>query len=131
MNSTTPSTVRRRRRWPWVLLALMLAPIVVLGCVSYSYLTLDVDASLLRREMLRASGTEWKTKIQVSLGHISFAALRGGLSFSNDGEVIEVRDVLLSLRKTNGGVYQRMNGSEDWSAPELMTATDKRMQGHG
>lgn len=111
-----------------MLLALLVTPVVVLGAAAYSYLALDRDASFLRREMARASGTEWKTTIQISLGQVSFAALRGGLSFVKDNDVMEAHDALSALRKTSVGVYQRLGESGEWSSAELMSDTDKRMQ---
>jgi hypothetical protein len=127
MNLSIPPVIRRRR-WPWVLLALLVTPVVVLGAAAYSYLALDSDAAFLRRGIVRASGTEWKTTIQISLGRVSFAALRGGLSFVKDNDVIEARDALSTLRKTSVGVYQRLGESGEWASTELMSDTDKRMQ---
>jgi len=130
MNLSIPPVIRRRR-WPWVLLALLVTPVVVLGAAAYSYLALDSDAAFLRRGIVRASGTEWKTTIQISLGRVSFAALRGGLSFVKDNDVIEARDALSTLRKTSVGVYQRLGESGEWASTELMSDTDKRMQHRG
>jgi len=131
MNPTPPPVVRRRRRWPWVLLVLFVTPVVVLGAAAYNYLTLDGDAALLSREITRATGEDWKTTIQISLGRASFAALRGGFSFAQSAEIIEARDASATLRQASVGVYQRRNGSGDYSSAELLASADKRMQKRG
>ena len=131
MKPTPPAAVHRRRRWPWVLLVLFVTPVVMLGAAAYNYLTLDGDAALLRREITRATGEEWKTTMQISLGRVSFAALRSGFSFAQSAEIIEARDAIATLRQASVGVYQRRSGSGDWSSAELMVSADKHMQNRG
>ena len=66
---TPPPVARpRRRRWPWIVLGLLLMPVAGLALAAYSFLTLDRHASLLRREVMAATGGEWGTQVQVSVG---------------------------------------------------------------
>lgn len=94
-----------------MVLALLVSLVVPLGAAARSYLALDSDVAFLRREMARPSGTEWKTTIQISLGRVYFAVLRGGLSFLNENDTIESRDALSILRKTSVGTFERLGES--------------------
>lgn len=121
---------RRRRLWPWIL-GLALAPFVVLGIAAASVLTLDRDAAALRRHVMAASGTEWSTKVQVSVGGLILGGLRTGLWFAPGDEVADARLALGALRHASVGVYERVGGALALSRQELLVSTDRAMQRRG
>lgn len=127
--SNTPA--RRRTLWPWVLLAVILAPAVLLGTAVASYLSLDRDAAVVRRQVMRATNGDWHTKVQVSLGSLSFSVVRGCLSFVQNKDVDEAKFALRAVRSASVGVYQRQGRGADWSGAELLNSTDKAMRARG
>ncbi|HRI80845.1 MAG TPA: hypothetical protein PLF88_00260, partial [Opitutaceae bacterium] len=68
MNTLAPPLIRRRRIWPWVLGAVIIAPVVMLSAAAYSFVGLDSETASLRRQLMQATGAEWDTKVQLSLG---------------------------------------------------------------
>lgn len=130
MNSAIPPVIRRRR-WPWVLAAVLLAPVGALALIIYSYATLDRDASALRRQVMSASGAEWTTKFQASLGRATFAVVRGGLALVESPDLAEARTALAVLRHASVGVYQLRTRHQACSQKQLINDTDEVMHRRG
>lgn len=131
MNPDLPPPVPRRRRlWPWVL-ALLLSPVLVLAVAAASILTLNRDAAVLRREVMAATATDWDTKVQLSLGRLSFCLLRGCLAFVPDHKIGEARAALNALRSVSVGVYRPAGAQPIGSREKLFNDTDRRMQERG
>lgn len=136
MNPTTPPLAsapgkRRRRVWPWVV-GLFLSPFVVLGLAAFSFLTLDSDAAALRRHVMRATDSQWHTRIQVSVGRLTLGTVRAALGFVRDND--HINDARLALRAVNCasvGVYSLTSGAGSWSGEILLAETDRAMQGRG
>jgi hypothetical protein len=133
MNTIPAGPMPRKPAWRWVLLALgiCLAPIVVLALVAASYLTLDHDATVLRRQVMAASATDWHTKIQLHVGSLSIAAIRSGLAFVHNKDIAEAKMALAAVQQVSVGVYERASGPQTWSREQLFAATDKTMQHRG
>lgn len=131
MTSLSNPPSPQRAVWPWVLLALIVAPFVLLGAAVANYLTLDRDAAMLRRQVMRATGADWDTKVQVSLGSMSFSAVRTGLSFVQNKDVDEAKLALRAVRSASVGVYQRQGRDSGWSRAELLNDTDRAMKSRG
>lgn len=132
MNSS-PAPVRRRRRlWPWIV-ALLVTPVVFVAALAASVLTLHRDATVLRREVMAATQTEWTTKVQLSLGRVSFWALRQCLAFVPDShhQIGEARAALQTVRSVSVGVYQPTDRSAIWSRATLFNETDRTMRDRG
>lgn len=131
MNTPTPPLIRRRRIWPWVLGAVIIAPVVMVAAVAYSFVGLDSETATLRRHLMQVTGAEWDTRVQLSLGRVSFATLRGALSFSTQDEIAEARLALKGIKRASVGVYELRGAAKAWSQAELMHAADAVMQRHG
>jgi hypothetical protein len=130
MNSVAQTPARRRRIWPWVL-GFCLAPFVGVGIAAVSYLTLDHDARVLRREVMAASDARWHTKVQVSLGGITLGAVRTALAFVHHKDIADARLALRSVRDASVGVYDLTSAETDWSRDRLFVRTDEVMQDRG
>jgi hypothetical protein len=130
MNTVTPPAAPRRRIWPWVL-GICLAPFVVVGVAAVSYLTLDHDARVLRREVMAASDSDWHTKIQVSVGGLTLGALRTGLMFVHHKDIADARLALSSVKGASVGVYELSSPGKNWSRDRLFVRTDEAMQRRG
>lgn len=132
MDSTPAPIHRRRRLWPWIL-AILLAPVLFVAVVAASILTLNRDAAVLRREVIAATQTGWNTKVQLSLGRVSFWALRQCLAFVPDHEnkIGEARAALQTVNAVSVGVYQPTDRSATWSRTTLFNETDRTMRDRG
>lgn len=126
----TPSSAPRRRIWPWVL-AICLAPWALIAVVVASYLTLDSDVAVLRRQVMRATNADWNTKVQCSVGRITIGAIRAGLVFVPQPEVADARLALSSVKSVSVGVYERQSAGADWSREQLFLDTDNVMRARG
>lgn len=126
---STPSAPRRRV-WPWVL-AFVLAPFVIVAVGIASYVTLDRDASVLRRQVMAATNTEWTTKMQVSVGGGTITTVRAGLSFVENADMEDVRGALRAVKSASVGVYERASDDVEWSAQALLVDTDRVMSQRG
>lgn len=104
--AAAPAPRRRRRVWPWVV-ALLLLPFVVLGGAAVSLLTLGREVAVLRREVMRATGSEWRPRVQLSAGAVVLGGARAGLHFVQRPGVAEARRVLAAVRRVSVGVYER------------------------
>lgn len=124
------SAAPRRRIWPWVL-GLCLAPFVILGVAVASYVTLDRDASVLRRQVMKAMGADWHTKVQCSVGRITIGAVRSGLFFVRTPEIADARLALAAVKHASVGVYELRQSRGDWSREQLFVETDRAMKDRG
>lgn len=131
MNSPIPAPRPKRRLWPWILVGVICAPFVLLGAAAVSYLTLDRDAAVLRREVMRATNAEWNMRVQFSVGRASFATARGCLSVVQNDKVDEARFALASVKSASVGVYELRGRDRDWSRADLANRTDEAMLGRG
>lgn len=131
MAAATPPQIRRRRFWPWGLAAVLIAPLVLLAAAAWSFTSLDPEADALRRQIVRSTGATWETKMQLSIGRATVALLRGGLSFSPQGEIAEARRALKGLRQASVGIYALRDADASWSQAQLLRDADARMQGRG
>jgi len=133
MNPVPQTPAPRRRVWRWVLLGagLCLAPFVVLGCVIYSFISLEHDAAVLRRHVMDATDAHWTTKVQVSVGPLTLGAVRQGLRFVHAEGVADARQALGAVRCASVGVYERTSGGANWSRDELFKETDRAMLKRG
>lgn len=129
MNSTQPAP--RRRLWPWILLAVICLPFLVVAAVTASFLTLDRDAAALRRHVMRATGADWDTKVQVSAGRFSIGLVRAGLACVQNDEIEDAKLALRAIHSASVGVYQRQSGAAEWSSAELINDTDAEMRRRG
>lgn len=132
MNTPPGSAPRRHRRWPWILAVLLASPLLLLAVSAASFLLLDRDAAALRREVAAASHTEWKTKIQVSVGRLSLWCLRQGLRFAPEREVAEARAALAAVKSVSVGVYRPVAGRGDAIDREaVFNDADRAMSARG
>jgi hypothetical protein len=112
-------------------LGFCLAPFVVVGAAAVSYLTLDHDARVLRREVMAASDARWHTKAQVSLGGLTLGALRTVLLFVHHKDIADARLALSSVKGASVGVYELASTRTDWSREQLFAKTDEAMSKRG
>lgn len=132
MNS--PEPVPAKRRWSvgrWILLgaALMLLPVFVVGVAALSFVTLDRDAAVLRREVVTATHSQWKTKVQVSAGWFTLSAARAILHFVAHEHRQEAQLALASVSRASVGVYERQGSSAvTASLADVFVRTDRSMQ---
>jgi hypothetical protein len=112
-------------------LGICLAPFVILAVVAASFLTLDSDAAALRKHVMAATDAGWNTKVQMSVGGLTIDAIRTGLCFVHDKNIVDARQALAAIRHASVGVYERTSGGTDWSREQLFTDTDKAMQKRG
>ncbi len=133
MNPTpqTPAARRRVWRWVWIGASLCLAPFVALAIVAYSCLTLERDAAVLRRHVMDATGAQWSTKVQLSVGSVTLGAVRQVLRFVHADGVADARQVLDAVRHASVGVYERASTGGTVSREQLFTDTDRAMQQRG
>jgi hypothetical protein len=121
----------RRRRWPWVVLALLLAPIAGLALAAYSFLTLDRHAAVLRREVMAAAPGGWDTKFQVSVGRITLGTARQALAWVTAPGVAEARLALRAVRNASVGVYRPAAAGRPIPADRLFHEADRRLRARG
>ena len=133
MNPAPQAPAPRRHIWRWVLLGvgLCLAPIVLLGIVAASFLTLDRDAAALRKQVMAATDSGWHTKVQLSVGRATLGAVRCGLGFVHNKDVADARLALAAVRCASVGVYERDAGTAAWSREQLFVETDRTMAKRG
>lgn len=127
--SNTPAP-RRRRLWPWIL-AILISPVLLLAVAAISYLTLNRDAAVLRREVMAATDATWNTTIQLSAGRITFWVVRSCLAFVPDGKIGEARAALDAIRSVSVGVYKPAATNLAWSREKLFNETDRTMHARG
>lgn len=120
----------RRRIWPWVL-GICLTPFVLLGLAVASYITLDRDASALRRTVMSATHADWTTKVQFSVGRGTLGAVRTGLWLVDNDKVADARLALAAVKHASVGVYELTSHQLDLSRDELFRDTDRAMAKRG
>jgi hypothetical protein len=129
-HATAPASPVHRRRWPWIVAALV-APFAILAVCLASYVTLDRDAAVLRRHVMTATGADWSTKVQVSLGRFSLGAAGAGLRFVDQPDIDDAREALRALESASVGVYELASGGADWSPAKILADTDAAMSRRG
>jgi len=126
------STPRRRYgRWIALGLVVLVTPLVVVGIGILSMLTLDRDATVLRREVMAASDATWHTKVQLSVGWITLSAVRTGMGFVRHEHMDEARLALQAVRSASVGVYERKANRGELSLEQLFNKTDQTMRKRG
>jgi hypothetical protein len=105
--------------------------VLFLGAAAASFLTLNRDAALLRREVMAATAAPWDTKIQLSIGRISLWAVRLGVSFVKHPGIEEARAALQAVRSVSVGVYRPARKDPLWSREKLFLDTDRTMRDRG
>jgi hypothetical protein len=130
MNAPATASRPRHRIWPWIL-GLILMPFVMLGVLIASAIHLNSDAAALRRQVMAATGNDWHTKVQFSVGPVLLGAARTGVSFIHNVPP-EAREVLRAVRSASVGVYAR-SGARDGGGrrDELFAAADRMMARRG
>jgi hypothetical protein len=132
--TTVPQPLAPRRRvWRWVLLGagICLTPFVLLAIAAISFLTLNSDAAVLRKQVMAAADADWHTRVQLSVGGITLGVLRQGLHFVHARDIEEARLALGAVRHASVGVYERTSGPADRSRPQLFADTDQAMERRG
>jgi hypothetical protein len=99
--------------------------------VAVSYLTLDHDARVLRREVMASSDGHWHTKVQVSVGRLTLDAMRCVLLFVHHKDIADARLALSSVKGASVGVYELTSAGTDWSREQLFVHADEAMQRRG
>jgi hypothetical protein len=112
-------------------LGFFLAPFLILGLMAANYVSLEREASALRRSVMDATGSHWKTKVQISVGGLTLEGLRAGLSFVQHAEAEKARLALGALTRTSIGVYQRNPVESRVGFEKLLVETDREMQQRG
>ncbi len=121
---------RRRRIWPWVV-AVLVAPWLLLAIAVASYITLDRDAAALRRHVMAATHADWNTKVQVSIGRLTLGAVRSGMWFARGEEIETARLALRSVNHASVGVYELASKELKVSPTQLLADTDRAMRDRG
>ncbi len=129
--SPPPVPPRRRLVWPWVLGAVLLSPFLFVAVAAYGYLTLERDASVLRREIMRATNADWHTKAQVSVGRPTLAVARSCLAFVKHDKIDEARMALAAVKSASVGVYELQRSGAKWSGSRVINEADKLMARRG
>ncbi|HVU18977.1 MAG TPA: hypothetical protein VHD32_18875 [Candidatus Didemnitutus sp.] len=132
MNSpTNTEPVRPRRRiWPWVVI-ILLSPFAVLGVAAVSVLTLNSDARALRREVMAASGGDWHTKVQLSVGGILLGTARTVLTFVHCPNIAEARLGVGAVKSASVGVYELTGDAASFAPEKVFSRADEVMTRRG
>lgn len=105
MNSTPPTPIRRRR-WPWVLLAVLGLPFLLAAATAVSVLTLDRNAACLREEVLQVLEADHRTVVQASAGQLALGGVRAVLAVIDHEPLRDARLALAAIRSVSIGVYE-------------------------
>jgi hypothetical protein len=90
---------------------------------------LGSETAMLRNSFMRSSGAEWKTKIVLNLGSVSFGLVQLGSSFIQMPP--EGRAALNSLNQAEVGVYEMTQQSAPLQPGSVLAITDKAMAKRG
>ena len=131
MNASQPPLPRRRRLWPWVLLAAVCAPFLVVGVIAYSVLALDRSAALLRHEVLAALAADSTTVVQVSAGRLVLEGVRGCLAVLDPEPLRDARHALAAVKSASVGVYELAPTAGPDRRGELLNRVDRLMGARG
>jgi hypothetical protein len=129
MNPSSPPAAKRYRVWPWIL-ALGLAPFLILGIAAASFLTLDGDAATLRRRVMTATHSDWRTTVQVSIGRFSLAAVRSGLALVPNVDD-RAKLALQAVHSASVGVYELHGREGVLSRRRMFAEADQAMGRRG
>jgi hypothetical protein len=110
---------------------LLVTPFVILGVAAWSFLTLDRDARILRREVMAATQADWETKVQLSVGRVTVGAAGLILRGIEAEHVNEARDALAAVRSASVGVYERRGDPAQTDIRTLITRADRAMTSRG
>ena len=124
-----PASSRRHRVWPWIL-GLALSPFVAIGLLVASALRLNGDATVLREEIMAASGARWHTQVQLTIPPALVRLARNIVWFVHDVPP-EAREVLRAVRFGSVGVYERSPAAAGDPACDFIAATDQVMARRG
>lgn len=129
--ATSPKSQRRIARWVLAGLLLLITPIVVIGVGVASMFRLSREATVLRREVVAATHSDWNTKVQVTAGWCTLTTARTILRFVEKEHADDARLALAAVRNASVGVYQRVGQDGEWSREQLLSSLDRKMQARG
>lgn len=134
MNSAIPPPVnprRRSRRWIWISLGVVLTPVLALGLLAYSVLTLNTNAATLRQEVAAATQADLHTRVQLDVGWLTLGTARTVLRFVHHEHVDEARQALAAVKHASVGVYEWSTDQAREHQENLFIRTDRVMQRRG
>ncbi len=131
MNNDTPPVIRRRKLWPWVVLAAVLTPVIVVAGAAYSYVHLERNADMLRRQVMSTNQSDWKTVVQFSMGSATLTSIRSCLHLVRTDEFAQVRQALATVHSASVGVYELRGGLTATADRMSIDKTDTAMQERG
>jgi hypothetical protein len=121
----------RSRRWVWIGLGLFLTPVLGLGLLACSMLTLNANAASLRHELVAATQADLSTRVQMDVGWLTLGTVRTVLRLVRHEHISEVRQALAAVSRASVGVYE-WSADVAPAAPEgLFARTDRVMQKRG
>jgi len=121
-----------KRRWLWLILAIILLPLIPLGGLALgvaSYFHLSSDTRALRNELTRASGTEWRKQIGLNIGDTTLGVARGALLFINVDR--DAQTVLRAVHGVEVSIYELASTSNAPDRAAMLNAADKAMSSRG
>ena len=121
-----------KRRWLRVGLVVLLLLVVGLGALALgvaSLFRLSSDARAVQSDWARATGCEGRKQVGVSLGSITLAAARAGLSLGRLEP--EARAAVRAVRSVELGVWERSSASQHPGGLALLAAADKVLRSRG
>lgn len=90
---------------------------------------LGSETSTLKSSFMAASGADWRTRIALNLGRVTFGLVQFGTSFIQMPR--EGRAALNGLNQAEVGVYETARSYESISSSAILAATDKAMEKRG
>jgi hypothetical protein len=90
---------------------------------------LGSDARVLRNELIKSSGVEWRQQIAVNAGYFTLGAVRAGLSCVKLDP--GARATLQSVRSAGVGVYQLPSGTPPPDRAAMLAVADSAMTARG
>jgi hypothetical protein len=96
----------------------------------WSAVHLNRDATVLREQLMLATGADWSTKVQLSAGPLLLSAVRAGMGFIHDVPP-EARAALSAVRSASVGVYGRGCRDAKVSRDRLLGTADQVMSQRG
>ena len=135
MNATpAPPLIQPRSthlRFLIVFAVLLLVPAMLFVSVAAgvtSYFRPSSDTKALRNGLIKASGVEWRQRIAVNVGGLTFGAVRGGLSFFPLDA--RAQAALEAVRGAEVGIYE-LASAEQPDCATMLTAADQAMAARG
>jgi hypothetical protein len=96
----------------------------------WSAVHLNRDATALRQQLMLATGADWNTRVQFSVGPLLLSAVRAGVGCLHDVPP-EARAALDAVRSASVGVYGRGHRDAPISRDRLLVAADQAMSRRG